>query len=74
MQSDPAIVEGMQRGISLAKSGVLQGKAREVAPELLGRQTRAPQLVATGRQLGTGRAEACRETRNASAKALGSEA
>jgi hypothetical protein len=68
---DKRIQDGMRVGIALARSGQLQAQARTVATSRQPRPQRERDLVAAGRRIGTGRAVAYRERREAAARALG---
>jgi hypothetical protein len=63
IETDERIRAGMGRGAALARSGLLQARAREVASRRPMRPRREQTLVEDGRQLGRERARAFRERR-----------
>jgi hypothetical protein len=69
--TDARIRAGMDLGAALARSGVLQARAREVAARRGVRVQREQMLVEDGRQLGRARAGAFRERRELQARNLG---
>jgi hypothetical protein len=69
--TDERVRAGMERGLGLARSGLLQARAREVAARRGIRTQREQTLVEDGRQLGRQRARAFRERRELRARSLG---
>jgi hypothetical protein len=71
IDTDERMRAGMEQGMALARSGLLQARARQVAARRGVRVQREQTLVEDGRELGRKRARAFRERRELRSRSLG---